>query len=218
MSGLKDAYGDNLPAELTGQCNQKAFLRIEDPDTAQWAAKCIGDEDLRERNRSFSEGGSADGDNSWNRTVDERLSTRPTVMPDEIRTLPPTNERNGLSGYYTCPQYGAWRYTHPGEVLAEALLAPESNVPDFIPRNAPQTIALWAEADLARLNLTFLPLAPVVSPRPGTKAPANGAAASNQGHVASSRAAERPNHSIWSVGRVTPPPHQTAVEPSNRPA
>ena len=206
MSGLKDAYGDNIPSELTGQCNQKAFLRIEDPETAQWAAKCIGEHDLKERSESMSRGNSSGGP-SWNHTVDERLATRPTVMPDEIRSLPPTNSQNGMSGYYTSPFYGAWKYIYAGKMLAETLLPPDHNVPNFVPRNAPQTIALWNEADLKRLNLDFLTPQALPAPRVTPVATTE----------KNPKGTNPPKHSLWSLGHVTPPAHRDPSDPAAEP-
>jgi hypothetical protein len=206
MSGLKDAYGDNVPSELTGQCNQKAILRIEDPETAQWAAKCIGEHDLKERSESTSRGNSSGGP-SWNHTVDERLATRPTVMPDEIRSLPPTNSENGMAGYYTSPFYGAWKYTYPGKLLAETLLPPDHNVPNFVPRNAPQTITLWNEADLKRLNLGFL----TVQSLPAPRVPPVATTEKNPKGI------DPPKHSLWSLGHVTPPAQRDPSDPAGEP-
>jgi hypothetical protein len=199
---------------LTGQCNHKAFLRIEDPETAQWAAKCIGEQDLKETTRSSSTGASAGG-GTWNQTVDERTATRPAVMADEIRSLPPAGERHGISGYYTSPFLGAWNFTQPGSIFTEVLLPPDRAVPDFVARDAPQTIPLWDKADLTRLNLEFLKEAASGGGEQSPAADASGLhplAKPGETATAIGTASGRKKHSLWAVARVTPPPHRATPE------
>ena len=44
IDGIKAVYGDHEALELTGQCGNKALLRLESPATAAWCSSIFGEE------------------------------------------------------------------------------------------------------------------------------------------------------------------------------
>ena len=48
INGPRDVYGREVADELVGQCNTKAILRLNSPETASWASKLIGNSDYIE--------------------------------------------------------------------------------------------------------------------------------------------------------------------------
>lgn len=165
IEGLRDAYGERVAHEITGQCTNKAILRLESPQTAQWAAELIGSAERLEfrDNTSISvghKGGTA------GQGTHEQLVKREVVLPGEFMELPVTNRRNGLSGIYVTPYTGAYRVTLSPQYLTTALQGRTEDVPDLLERpEEHQYLRGWTSGDLARLGL------PVASTPPKPSAP-----------------------------------------------
>ena len=149
VAGMKDAHGEHLANEILGQCSNKAILRLESPETAEWAARVLGEYETIEVMDSTS--------TDWarkNRTRSEQYRKAPSVLPSEFLSLPPTNHRCGLNGYYLTPFIGAYRSQLPlARVLGE--LRPElPDVPNFEPRDdSEQYLRAWTAEDHERLSL-----------------------------------------------------------------
>ena len=193
IDALRNVYGKEEANALTGQCNNKAVLRLESPTTTEWATKFFGSYEAIEVKSSETK-----VHRTWfttqqqandSTTYAEEYVKRESVLESEISTLPLTNEANGLSGFYVVPAVGAYRHTYPGSWLfgekSTALAPPVDDVPD-IERASPgsQFLAPWDIADFRRLNFPELvgvgqrrPAAPpsggaTVAPAPQTPPPA----------------------------------------------
>jgi hypothetical protein len=148
IEGLRHVCGRELAHELTGQCSTKAFLRMDDPETAAWAAKVIADVEVLEKRRSGKDNNS-DG-NSWS----EQTTKREAVLAGELLGLPPTNRRNGLTGYYLSPFTGVFRSTISAPEVDRLSVAADPHVPGHLPRpNDHQILRPFDEADFRRLGL-----------------------------------------------------------------
>ena len=151
--GLRDAYGVHRANEIMGQCSNKAVLRLESFETAQWASRLMGDDERIEIRSSVNT------DGTWQkrqRTRSEQRVKAEVVMPGEFLSLPPTNFRNGLVGYYLTPFLGAYRSVTPlGDLLGPELTPGDSSgVPNFISRpGGDQHIKPWGADDEKRLGL-----------------------------------------------------------------
>ena len=121
--GLRSVYGDELAAEITGMCSNKAFLRTDSPDTAKWAAQIIGDMELREWTRSIQHGSSSTTSQS------EHIVKREAILHTQIMQLP-LAERGRFEGYFVTPGIGVYHRT----IKFAHQLRPLGNVPNFIPR------------------------------------------------------------------------------------
>ena len=149
IEGLRDVYGVLGANEIVGQCNSKALLRVESPETAKWASASVGEFEQYEKtvsNTTSRQGGS--------RTVNEQLAKRDAVLPSEFMAVPPTTRENGLTGYYLCGHIGAYRATIAGEDIDAMLLPPDPSVDNFEERPVEQQwLAPWTEEDCQRLGL-----------------------------------------------------------------
>ncbi len=166
IEGLRDAYGERVANEITGQCCHKAILRLESPQTAQWAAEVIGAaERLEYRDNASAAVGSQGG--TAGHTTTEQLTKREVVLPSELMELPPTNRDNGLTGIYLTPTTGAYTATLSPQYLSTALRPRSADVPDLMERPEDhQYLFDWTTADLSRLGLPPVPDPPPDSPSP----------------------------------------------------
>ena len=159
IDGLKEVYGENLTYALTGQCAQKAILRLESPSTAEWASKLFGSYEAIEHRSSFtySEQNSV--------TIAQEYVNRQSVLESEFFTLPPISDKKGLSGFYIAPAYGAYKheYKHydlfPGQAMegkesSRRIIDGASDVLNYAPRHAAQQwLAGWTPDDMDRLHV-----------------------------------------------------------------
>ncbi len=84
----------------------------------------------------------------------EQLSRRDAVLASEFYTIPPTNKRNGLTGYFVSPESGALRgWISPDDVGEIVAL---SGSGQFVSRGeADQALSPWSDDDLLRLGLAI---------------------------------------------------------------
>lgn len=58
IQGMRDAFGKEAADEIIGLCANKAILRLESPETAEWASKVLGEFELTETKTTVTEGSS----------------------------------------------------------------------------------------------------------------------------------------------------------------
>lgn len=54
IDGLRDVYGEEVANEIVAQCNNIAVLRLNSPETAQWASELFGRRKLLSGNKGYS--------------------------------------------------------------------------------------------------------------------------------------------------------------------
>jgi len=156
ISGMRDAYGREVADELLGQCNTKAILRLNSPETAAWAAKLFGNREVLEsrRGRSRTHRVSLNGETSTGVSVSHSVVRLPVVLDSEILGLPETSRDAGLTALFTNPTTGPFSDHIPGPWLTKALLPPDASVKNFIPRpDAHQYLRPWNDEDDRLLGL-----------------------------------------------------------------
>jgi len=172
IEGLREVYGSKVANEIIGQCANKAILRLESPETAQWASSLFGVNESIVTTRSQSIGsGTSNGRGgegafaSTNQSTSQSFVKAENVLPSEFMNIAPTTRKTGLTGYYQSPYVGAYSVTLTPEWLTQSLRTPNPTVENFLPR--PETshyLRPWNEKDLERLNLESLsPLAAQVT-------------------------------------------------------
>ena len=80
IEGLREVYNPYVAQEILGQCSNKAILRLENPGTAEWAAKLFGTREALEERKSRSEnkgGGPSSG-------ASEQVVERPVVLASQL--------------------------------------------------------------------------------------------------------------------------------------
>lgn len=97
IEGLKAVYGEHEALELTGQCGNKALLRLESPATAEWTSSLFGLERIVTTDRSSgiqSGSGAQVSSGESSRQVD-----RAKILPSDFLTLPNAGLAEGLHGF-----------------------------------------------------------------------------------------------------------------------
>lgn len=163
IAGMKEAHGEHLANETVGQCSNKALLRLESGDTAEWAAKLVGEFEVIEVLSSVN--------TDWmrkNKTRSEQFRRTHAVMPSEFLTLPPTTMRSGLTGYYVTPHIGAFRSTMSLPDVLDRVLKERQGHPNFVARpDSQQYLEAWTSDDRKRLRIEE-----VLTITPDTESPA----------------------------------------------
>ncbi len=148
IAGLrqKSSYGPELTAEIMGQIGNRFIGRLECPDTAEWVAKLVGDEEIKQVTVNHTVG--TEKTVSYN----EQYVTRQSVLPSQFLSTPICNIRNGLSAWYLCrDQPGVFTANLPGKELFTQDLVPLSTTePGFMPRPAEcQYLREWTKEERA---------------------------------------------------------------------
>lgn len=159
IGGLREVYGREVADELLGQCNTKAILRLNSPETARWASQVIGTSEFvetrksRSRSRAFRESGFREGGSSGV-SFSDTLTKRELVLDSEFLDLPETSPEHGLTGYFVSTVTGAFRDHLTGAWLTDHLKPARTDLPNFCPRpDAHQYLRPWADQDALELGL-----------------------------------------------------------------
>ncbi len=159
VNGLRHLYGREVADELLGQCNTKIILRLNSPETAEWASKSHGKREVVERslgrsqNRNFRGLGLNSGGSSGS-SESNGIAERAVVLDSEFLDLPETTKETGLSAYFLSPLTGAFRDNIPGAWIDGALMPVDPDVPNVISRpEIQQYLRPWDESDEATICL-----------------------------------------------------------------
>lgn len=150
IEGMRDrnVWGEQVAHELTGQCRNKAFFAVSDEATAKWIAGNFGQIERPETSTTNSKS------KSWrNLSIVEATHTesqsettqrvkRELVLDNQLLGMPPTNEVNGLHGFYVSPHFlnagfsTAFREVHiPAQNIFAGQLMPTSPASDSFDSN-----------------------------------------------------------------------------------
>ena len=165
VPAAKASYDEQLALSILAGCQNLAALRVEGPETSQYLAARIGNQEYR----SATVGSTTDAQGKTGTSLSTSIGQRQTVMPEQFMTLPSTTEAGGIPGFFTTPAIGAWGPTLvPFAELgpkpspdADALLEPNSR--GFLPvPPADEAPVYWTQ----REELSFLSKAPDGEPPP----------------------------------------------------
>ena len=95
---LEHHYGAQLAKSITNTFSTMMILRCSDNDTAQWASKAIGEQDVVITQKSSSSG-SSDGKSTSSTSESEVHKTRPLFLPSEISNIQNLNGIVKVSGW-----------------------------------------------------------------------------------------------------------------------
>jgi Type IV secretion-system coupling protein DNA-binding domain len=150
IQGMQAVYGADESREILGMCANKALLRMESPETADWASKVLGEEERLE----YLRGKIAAGKFSGEEDLHEQLSKREVMLASEFMQLPYPSQNDGLTGVYLTAEHGAWSSTLTGDEVTALLPRRHPRASAFIPRPAEhQHLQPWNDADYQRLQL-----------------------------------------------------------------
>lgn len=159
VNGLRDLYGREVADELLGQCNTKVILRLNSPETAEWASKLHGKREViesarsRNQSRNFRTLG-LDCGGSSGVSISNGIAQREVVLDSEFLDLPETTPENGLSTFFLSPATGAFRDCIPGSWIRDHLRPSRPGTPNVVPRpETEQYLRAWGDADDRALGL-----------------------------------------------------------------
>ena len=159
INGLHEVYGREAANELVGQCNTKALLRLNSPETARWASQLFGASEFLEsrrshsRSRNFRELGWQQGGSSGE-SISNAIAKRELVLDSEFLDLPETSFDNGVTGFFLNPLTGAFKHHLPPDWLRQHLRPPDPATPNLIRRpDAHQYLRPWSDQDASDLGL-----------------------------------------------------------------
>ena len=162
LSQLRDRYGDEGAATLTGLCATWVSMRQNDPATATWVAQSFGEAEISEMQQGVSYGAHEIRDGV---SITAQRRKRETLLPSQIMSL------NDLEGYIRLPgdvPIGHFKIQYkPGNAQAVAFEPrPSGTAPDFtatpdVPSDQPPTHPLSKNAPVpaappARPNVVSL--------------------------------------------------------------
>ena len=159
INGVRAIYEKEVAEEIVGQCSNIAILKLQSPETAQWASDCIGAVriELKTPTTSFQSGG--DGRAQMSMGVSVQQQDRPKTLPSEFRLLPkPTRENPVIKGYYVSDKdpFNQQFLSHPiRKVLDKGSLWEDANVDGFKPYpdgKIVQRLRKWTTDDLDPAN------------------------------------------------------------------
>lgn len=158
ISGLRDSrmYGPHFTDEILAQIGNRFIGRLECPETAEWASRLFGDQEINQyttsQSHSISSGQGGGSSNSTTRS--QQIVTRRAVLPSEFLSIPPCSRDTGLSGYFVVRLAGCYFETFSGEeVFGEQLIPPAADVPEFVPRSVEaQYLKPWTREQAAKFG------------------------------------------------------------------
>lgn len=142
--GLQDpralyrVYGEDDAEAFLKQAGNRAFLRLNSPDSASWASKCA--------NSGYTSFGDFD-----------ELRPRASLPPQVFLKLPEADFIvNGLEGYYSSGSIGWWHAHYSPEDLRLLVPSPNEDVPSFklIP-NERTILRPWCKEDAELFSIPF---------------------------------------------------------------
>ncbi len=113
IEGMRDksVWGEHIAHEITGQCRNKAFFGVGDEATAKWIAGNFGEIEFLETSKTANTSRSKGNLDIIRATRTQSQSEtshkvkRAVVLDNELLATPPTDEVNGLHGFYVSPYF-----------------------------------------------------------------------------------------------------------------
>lgn len=109
VNGLRAVYGKEVAEEILGQCTSVALLRMNSPDTSEWASRIVGQYRGKDTKVSASEGYQAgkDRSSSGGTNTEQQIVDRLSLLPSHFQRLRPISKlrKQGLSGVFCSPYW-----------------------------------------------------------------------------------------------------------------
>ncbi len=159
IPGLYQVYKPNLANEIIGACRNKTFLKIADPQTAQYASEFFGKQEVEitrySRSWGLSKNLTSGETRSTGISVSRTIHNRSVIPSAAFGQIKEANPQNGIGGYYALAEVrDPYPALLPGEFVDQTAPKPNPAVPNIIERPPEhQVLREWTEDDLQRLGL-----------------------------------------------------------------
>lgn len=152
FDGMRALYGNEEAHEITGQANNKTFLRTDSVATAKWMESNAGKILVKEANITLDPNSV-----SLPKSVSVNRTTRDAVLGSEYLDIPRTTPENGLKAFHLSALLGKAYWSHSKlEEVVEKSGSPLPGVPNFIPRPVEfQELEPWSAADAIKFEIPF---------------------------------------------------------------
>lgn len=152
IQGLRHTWGRERADEILEQCGNVALLRMNSPESIEWAYRYVGETEYDEYSESWGRAG-----NQSSSTTTHRVASRATIMRHQFRTLPLAGPQHGVPGWFYIPGFPGQFLTNPSWGDIVNFLPQDSSDPAFLARPLrEQEAPLISEARLAELGLQKL--------------------------------------------------------------
>ena len=155
--GMQDVYGPNVANELVGQCSNLAFLRITNPQTAEWASKFIGRKEFEDV--THTKGTTKGTETTESESIATKAKEKDVVPPQMFMLfdMPDEHEGTGMRGAFILPG-DRWVRTVYSRDISKWKPRTDNSVPGYQPLDSPDEMrrSVWTASDFARLNLEEL--------------------------------------------------------------
>jgi type IV secretory pathway TraG/TraD family ATPase VirD4 len=166
IQGMRAVYGREVAEELTEMVGSFGVLKVSGAETPEWASRIFGEQEVRQRTRSVSDGQSTGQSFSTSTTESytEVLRERKLYLPSQFRMIPLPEKGKPLCGYF-CSSFLESRPYYaeiPPAEVKKMLLPRDERVPDFLPwpNESYKQLPPWEDADYERLGIPPMPDGP----------------------------------------------------------
>lgn len=155
--GGGDSFGINTSSRSSQWGSQKGKQTSE--QTTEQTSKQDSESVAKQTSTQTSTADNTSDTESWTQTINKKRMEKDALLPSEFTTLPVTNPRNGLHGYYLVPSVGAFYGVLEGSYIKGALLERNVHQANYVPRpDAEQYLQAWDLEELRALGLQeFMP-------------------------------------------------------------
>lgn len=109
VNGLRAVYGKEIAEEILGQCTSIALLRMNSPDTSEWASRIVGQYRGKDTKVSASEGYQVgkDRSSSTGTNTEQQIVDRVSLLPSHFQRIKPISRerKQGLGGVFCSPYW-----------------------------------------------------------------------------------------------------------------
>jgi hypothetical protein len=156
--GMEAVFGKERKQEITALFGYQSFVGMHDRATADWASSQFGQQELIEYriNKAEGAGGNIPGSTQ---SLHQNQISRPVVMAEQLLTILPTNEDNGLHAFHIHPLSGKGYETKtPMSWILEKLKAGVHTTTEELPPEVPcdphgEYLREWSDEECATLKL-----------------------------------------------------------------
>ena len=156
IQGMYRRYGKEAAESMLGQFRHKAFLKMSDVETAEWASRIMAEQEVNRLQATTVYREAAWRALHWSERTGatQTIQQVRTVLPAELLTIPAINppSNHGMSGFYQLDRLH--RHYEKWDKLQAKLQPRDADSLDFDP--APpewQRLARWTIDDLHRLGI-----------------------------------------------------------------
>lgn len=134
IQGMRHVYGKERADELVGQCGNLAVMRLNSPETMEWAAEFFGKYEEYVQSFNFSQT-KAVGGSSTTTGHGFNLQERSSILAQQFRMFAMPSRERGIEGAFAVPEK-AWTCTVPSAFVSQYLRGLSSHKDDagFVPR------------------------------------------------------------------------------------